>query len=86
MNIPSTVEMLHQLFRKVWEQQAVPKERKEGHLVKMPKKCSLALCSDWRGITLLPVPGEVLTKVILERLKTTLDETLRDDQAGFRAE
>ena len=33
---------------------------------------------------LLSIPGKVLSRIILERLKTALDKTLRDEQAGFR--
>ena len=33
---------------------------------------------------LLSIPGKVLTRIILERLKTALDKKLRDEQAGFR--
>ena len=32
---------------------------------------------------LLSIPGKVLSRIILERLKTALDKTLRDEQAGF---
>ena len=33
---------------------------------------------------LLSIPGKVLTRIILERLKTALDKRLRVEQAGFR--
>ena len=33
---------------------------------------------------LLSIPRKVLSRIILERLKTALDKTLRDEQAGFR--
>ena len=33
---------------------------------------------------LLSIPGKVLTRIMLERLETTLDKRLRDEQAGFR--
>ena len=33
---------------------------------------------------LLSVPSKILTRIILERLKKTLDKTLREEQAGFR--
>ena len=33
---------------------------------------------------LLSVPGKVLNRVILDRLKTGVDAKLRDHQAGFR--
>ena len=35
---------------------------------------------------LLSVPGKVLCRVILERLRTAVDDKLRDNQAGFRRE
>jgi hypothetical protein len=33
---------------------------------------------------LLSIPGKVLTRIILERLKTALDKTLREELVGFR--
>ena len=62
----------------------MPEDWKKGHLVKLPKKGDLSSCVNWRGIMLLSIPGKVLTRIMLERLKTTLDKRLRDEQAGFR--
>lgn len=62
----------------------MPEDWKKGHLVKLPKKRDLSSCNNWRGITLLSIPGKVLTRIILERLKAVLDKTLWDEQAGFR--
>nr|KAG5689838.1 hypothetical protein BaRGS_012188 [Batillaria attramentaria] len=76
--------MLHPLLRKIWESESVPQDWKKGHLVKLPKKGDLSSCSNWRGIMLLSIPGKVLTRIILERLKIALDKTLREEQAGFR--
>ena len=42
-------------------------------------------CYNWRGIQLLSIPSQVLTRILLERLKTAVNNTLRDEQAGFRA-
>ena len=77
-------EMLYGLFEKIWEEEEIPSEWKEGLLIKIPKKGDLGLCSNYRGITLLSVPGKVLHRVILERLKGPVDLSLRDQQAGFR--
>ena len=77
-------EMLYGLFDKIWEEEEIPLEWKEGLLIKIPKKGNLDLCSNYRGITLLSVPGKVLNRVILDRLKGPVDRTLRDQQAGFR--
>jgi hypothetical protein len=57
----------------------------QGVLVKLPKKGDLSNCNNWRGITLLSIPSKVLAKVILHRINAKLDETLRKEQAGFRA-
>ena len=83
-DIQTSTEMLHPLLTKIWEQEQVPADWKRGHLVKLPKKGDLSSCNNWRGIMLLSIPGKVLSRIILERLKTALDMTLRDEQAGFR--
>ena len=83
-DIQTSTEMLHPLLCKIWEQERVPEDWKRGHLVKLPKKGDLSSCNSWRGIMLLSIPGKVLSRIILERLKNALDKTLRDEQAGFR--
>jgi len=59
---------------------------KYGHLVKLPKKGNLKEYANWRGITLLSIPGKVFSRVLLERMKEEVEEILRDEQAGFRQE
>ena len=49
-----------------------------------PKKGDLSQCSNYRGISLLSVPGKIFNRVILNRLKNAVDTKLRDNQAGFR--
>ena len=76
--------MLHSLLCKIWKQERVPDDWKRKHLVQPPKKGDLSFCNNWRGIMLLSITGEILSRIILERLKSALDKTLRDEQAGFR--
>ena len=83
-DIQTSTDMLHPLLKKIWENERVPEDWKKGHLVKLPKKGDLSSCNNWRGIMLLSIPGKVLTRIILERLKTALDKALREEQAGFR--
>ena len=77
-------EMLYGVFEKIWEEEEITSEWKEGLLIKIPKKGDLGPCSNYRGIKLLSAPGKVLNRVILERLKGPVDLSLRDQQAGFR--
>jgi hypothetical protein len=52
--------------------------------VKLPKKGNLTDCNNWRGITLLSIPWKVFLSILLERLRKSIDERLREEQAGFR--
>ena len=48
------------------------------------QKRKLGLCKNWRGIMLLSIPSKVFCRIMLERLKLTVDHKLRCEQAGFR--
>ena len=76
--------MLYSLFSKIWEKEAVPAQWRDGIMIKLPKKGDLRDCNNYRGIMLLSVPGKVLNRIILERVREAVDLKLRDQQAGFR--
>ena len=80
------INQLHQLLNLIWATEKIPTEWSKGLLVKLPKYGELSQCGKWRGITLLSIPSKVLSKIILERMKDTIDNVLRDEQAGFRKE
>ena len=84
-DLTTTTNMLHSLFTKVWEEEKVPEEWREGVIIKIPKKGNLTSCDNYRGIMLLSVPGKVLNRILLERMKAAVDPLLRDQQAGFRS-
>ncbi|VDP80628.1 unnamed protein product [Schistosoma mattheei] len=48
---------------------------KEGHVI---------TCDNYRGITLLSIPGKVFSRVLLNTMKDFIDAQRRDQQAGFR--
>ncbi|VDO97905.1 unnamed protein product [Schistosoma margrebowiei] len=62
-DIEVTTNMLHLLFQKIWEEEQVPMDWKEGHLVKIPKKGDLGKRENYRKITLLSIPGKVFNSV-----------------------
>ena len=78
------ISELTNILNKCWNDQKVPKEWKEGIIIKIPKKGNLADCNNWRGITLLSVTGKVFCSILLKRLKDEIDLKLREEQAGFR--
>ena len=53
-------------------------------IIKLSKKGNLADCSNWREITLLSILSKMFPKIIMTRMKTTVDKLLRPEQAVFR--
>uniref|UniRef100_A0A914XEZ9 Reverse transcriptase domain-containing protein n=1 Tax=Plectus sambesii TaxID=2011161 RepID=A0A914XEZ9_9BILA len=78
------VESLTNLLNSCWMAQVVPKEWRSGMIFTLPKKGDLSKCDNWRGITLLSVPGKILSIMLLQRLQSAVDKRLREEQAGFR--
>ena len=79
------IESLTSLLNNCWLQQLVPEEWKKGMIVKIPKKASLSNCNNWRGITLLSIPGKVLSIILLNSLKDSIELKLKEQQTGFRS-
>ncbi|KAJ8386311.1 hypothetical protein AAFF_G00175070 [Aldrovandia affinis] len=61
----------------------VPADWRSGVIVTLPKKGNLSDCNNWQDITLLSIPGKVFCSVLLQCLKTEVDNILREEQAGF---
>ena len=78
-------EVLLNLCNRIWSEEKIPEEWRKGLLIKLPKKGDLSCFKNWRGIMLLNMASKLICRVILERIKTALDEKLREEQAGFRA-
>ena len=68
----------------IWENKVMPHEWLKGLIVKIRKKGNLKECTNWRGIMLLVTASKVLSKILIERLKSGADKRLRAEQAGFR--
>ena len=83
-DITTSVNMPQGLLIRIWDQEYIPSEWREGILVKLPKKGDLSLCKNYRRIMLLSTAGKVLNRIILERMREAVDRVLRENQAGFR--
>ena len=62
----------------------VPQDWRRAVLIHLPKKGDNIVCDDYRGISLLSVPGKVYTHVIMGRIKAAIDSQLLEQQCGFR--
>jgi hypothetical protein len=54
-----------------------------GEIITLHKKGDTLNCDNYRGITLLSVPGKVLAHIILQRVRAPIMQVLRENQAGF---
>ena len=52
--------------------------------MKLPKKGDRSVCDNWRGVTLLSIPGKILCRIIIERIQEKVNDKIRKEQAGFR--
>ena len=79
------VKQLHSLFNSIWKDQCVPEDWKKSLIVKVPKKGGLTECDNYRGISLLSVPCKILCRLLIDRVKSGVDEMIRQEQAVFRS-
>uniref|UniRef100_A0A8D9E6N4 Craniofacial development protein 2 n=1 Tax=Cacopsylla melanoneura TaxID=428564 RepID=A0A8D9E6N4_9HEMI len=82
----TVVNMMVTLLKKVWEEKHIPKDWTDAIVVPLHKKGNKAKCDNYRGISLLSVPGKVLSKVLCNRLSPFLETCFSDSQCGFRTE
>ena len=78
------IDWLLEILQEVWRTKRVPSEWKKAILVPVHKKKDRKICDNYRGISLLSVPGKVLSLVLLNRLETIIDPQLKESQCGFR--
>jgi hypothetical protein len=72
-------DILHPLFKDIWQKDKFPKEWKEGFRVKVLTKGDLNQCRNWQVVTLILVTSKRFNKIILERIKDLLEKGLRKE-------
>ena len=63
--LKTSVDVFHYYFHKLWEQEQIPEDWRQGLMVKLPKKGNLTECNNWRAITLMVVAAKVLDRIII---------------------
>ena len=78
------IEWLTRVFGVAWRTGRVPSDWQTGVVVPIFKKGDQRECSNYRGITLLSLPGKAYSKVLQSRLTEVVDQQIQDEQCGFR--
>ncbi|KAG0728096.1 putative protein in type-1 retrotransposable element R1DM [Chionoecetes opilio] len=75
---------LHAVLTAVWQSGTIPPDWKRGLVVPIWKgKGDRQDCNNYRGITLLSLPGKVLAHLLLTRIRSHLVKHQRPQQSGF---
>ena len=80
----TAAKQLLPILEQVRNTKILPDDWKRSILVKIPKKGDLTRCDNYRGISLLSIPGKVLSRILVDRISKGIDKILRKEQAGFR--
>ena len=75
---------LTRLCNIAWRSGTVPLDWQTGVVVPLYKKGDRRVCSNYRGITLLSLPGEVYSRVLERRLRPIVEPRIQEEQCGFR--
>jgi len=69
------IKRLTRLCNQFWEKRELPSDWKDGIIITIPKDGDLKDCNNWRGVTLLSIPGKVMAGIILEKLIEAINNT-----------
>ena len=78
------IDWLTEVIQQVWWSGKIPQEWKDATLIPVHKKRARNECDNYRGISLLSVPGKVLALVLLERMQVIVEPQLLEAQCGFK--
>ena len=81
----SLVQCLHEIILDSWKSGTPPQDWKDAQLITLFKKGDRRLCGNYRGISLLSIPGKVYARILLNRLSVYAETLLPEAQCGFRA-
>ena len=62
----------------------MPLDWQTGVVVPLFKKEDRRVCSNYRGITLLNLPGKVYSRVLERRIRPIVEPRIQEEQCGFR--
>jgi hypothetical protein len=75
---------IHKLINSVWNEEILPDQWKKYIIVPVHKKGDKTDCNNYRGISLLSTSYKLLSKILLSRFGTYIEEIIGYHQRGFR--
>ncbi|KAK3565371.1 hypothetical protein QTP86_007107 [Hemibagrus guttatus] len=75
---------LTRLCNIAWQSGTVPLDWATGVVIPLFKKGDQRVCSNYRGITLLSLPGKVYSRVLERRVRPLVEPRIQEEQCSFR--
>ena len=73
------------MFEVAWKTGKLPKQWQTNVLIPIHKKGDKKKCTNYRGISLLSLPGRVFAKCLKKRCREIVEPQLQDEQCEFHA-
>ena len=81
----AVISAFHKICNKIWQTGQWPIPCTQSRIITLPKKGNLQQCKNYRTVSLICYPSEVLLKVLLNRLKPQAESTIPEEPAGVRS-
>ena len=76
--------MLQITSNKIWQTGEWPVPWTQSLIITLERKGKLQLCQTYRTTSLISHPSKVMLRIFLIRLKSQVEEIVKEEQAGFR--
>ena len=78
------LRMLEKIFCKIWDDEISPSDWQKMLVSPIHKKGDKLDPANYRAISLLSVPGKVFSRMLLNKIKLKVEQSLGESQFGFR--
>ncbi len=79
-----TVRWLHSIVNVAWKAGSVPEDWRKALVIPVHKKGSKMQCTNYRGISLLNIPGKVYARILDYKVRDITEAKVLEEQGAFR--
>ena len=77
-------DKLFALICRIWHEERLPADLRDATIVTLFKKGNRSDCGNYHGISLLSTAGNILARLLQNRLSPEAEQILPESQCGFR--